>query len=210
MNASVYAPRFLFVLVVVSILFVSACERGEYDTKVDAEPRYGFDKTATPMVDREAPPTQPTQPNKEMPVVLDETHEEYVPPPTQQVRYDEGSRFVGKDAVRFWIWNNRGSAQLLLAEGETASITSLQTTIHVDSIGVGNKGETALLVLDGEALPLTHEREEVRVGSTYVFISEILLNEAQEPTCTGENCALTTQCATSKEGIYCFSDETTS
>jgi hypothetical protein len=200
----------LVIMLALSVLLVSACDRGEYDTKVDAEQRYGFDKTAAPTVDREAPPTQPTNPSKEAPVVLNETHAEYVPPPTQQVRYDERSRFVGKDAVRFWIWNQRGSAQLLLAEGETASITTLQVTVRVDSIGVGNRGETVLLVLDGDALPLTHEREEVRVGNTYVFISEILLNEAQEPTCTGTDCGLTTQCATSKEGIYCFSDETVS
>lgn len=194
----------VFLLLLTLSVFVVACDRGEYDTKVDSEPRYGFDATSAPTVDRESvtvgnPPAQQA-------VVLDEAHDEYVPPPLERPAVNQENRFVGKDAVRFWIWNKRGSAQLLLAEGETAMISSLDQTVRVDSIGVSSRGETVLLVLNGEPLPLTHEREEVRLGDTYIFISEILLNEAQEPTCTGDDCALTTQCATSKEGVYCFGE----
>ena len=116
------------------------------------------------------------------PVAIVETAKEFVPPPNKTLAAptisDERARFIGKDGVRFWIWNRKGSAHLFLAEGEKASIPAVGHVLEVNAIG-GTDGGRVYFILDGKQLPILRAREEAKSGDTYVYVSEILLNEAQ-------------------------------
>ncbi len=166
----------VFTLLLISLTFV-ACERGEYKTPVDSTVRSQYDATPRPTVDA----GRPTE-SSNAPVAIPETSEAFVPPPNRTITSpisDERARFVGKDGVRLWIWNSKGSAQLFLAEGEKASIPAVGRVLEVNAIG-GTGGGRVYFILDGKQLPILKNREQVKIGDTYVFVSEILLNDVQE------------------------------
>jgi hypothetical protein len=118
-------------------------------------------------------PTTPAEP-----AVLNESHEDFVPPPNttnSTVNEDETTRFANRDIVRLWVWNDRGSQQVLMAEGTGISIAKMKTSVSVVAVGRDNEGGEVKLIVNGKSSPVLHEREEAKVGDSWVFISEIIL-----------------------------------
>jgi hypothetical protein len=154
-------------------LFAVACTSGG---NVDREAPSFVDSSAPPTVQKEIPTTQPE-------TIVNQTSPDFVPPPenyTQNatITIDEKQAWIGKDLVKIWVWNERGSQQLLMAEGTGASIAKLKVNVEVAIVGPEDGGEVQLLV-NGQKTKVLNEKEEQKIGNTWVFISDVFLSSPQ-------------------------------
>lgn len=163
MNKIVFCLLFLFLL--------AGCREGTYVDK--ASPSF-VDSGSPPMVDNGVPPLPKND------SVINETDEQFVAPPvnyTQNatISIAEKQSFVGRNVVKLWVWNDKGSQSLLMAEGSIVTIDWLGVTVKL--FIVGTNGE-ALFEVNGKRSKALHERQEDQVDGTWLFISDVFLNEA--------------------------------
>jgi hypothetical protein len=156
-------------LLLVCVLLV-ACGGGTVDT---AAPTF-VDADSAPGIDAGLPAVSE---------VINQTNKDFVPPPTNYtanatISLDEKKAWIGKDLVKVWVWNERGSQQLILAEGTGASIAELKVNVQVNIVGPEDGGEV-LMSVNGQRTKVLNEKEEQKIGNTYVFVSDIFLSAPQ-------------------------------
>lgn len=170
------ASSALFSLLALSFL-LTACGGGFVDTEgsgfVDTTGVGGFDRDSVSV-------TQPPRNTQPEPVVVNETSEDFVPPPQEAVQgptpvpYEEA--FVGKNAVGAWVRTERGAVKVFMPEGAILPLDGLDVTIEVEMLTTGSGGEpVAVFVADGKRLPSVKAREQVIDGRVSIFVTEILL-----------------------------------
>jgi hypothetical protein len=152
-------------LLVCAFLLVSCQVRTNVD---DAAPSF-VDDNAAPTVDTGVPPpTDEEQPAPPVNVTENAT-----------ITLDEKKSFIGRDVVKLWVWNERGSQSLLMAEGTGASIPELKISIQASAIGHEGTGEVKFF-LNGKPLRTLNEDEEACLDGTCVFVTDFFLNADQQ------------------------------
>ena len=169
-------------LILLLFLSVTACREGK---TVDREaPSFVDGDSANSYIDsgEGSAIDDPAKVFREPPVVP-ATADEFVEPPenyTQNATIDIETKksFIGKDVVKLWVWNDRGSQSLIMAEGSTVTLDKLEVTVAVGPIGHDEGGET-VVTINGKRSRALGYREETKLGNTWVFISDFFLNAAQ-------------------------------
>lgn len=166
------SPLILFFLLTVSSLLV-ACGGGFVDTEgsgfVDTTSAGGFDRESVPV-------TKPQQGSDE-PVVMNESHEDFVPPPVPDNEDDEPlpyeESFAGRGAVDVRVWNDRGFEKLFLPDGAVITLERLGIELEVVMIASSADGDAVVFAINGEQIPSMRAREQVRAGRTYVLVRNV-------------------------------------
>jgi hypothetical protein len=157
------------ILILLFSVALVACDRGEYDTKVDRENAYSFDREGARMVDTGRPQVkaEPSAPVKYAP-----SDGLFVAPPRQ------GTVLAARapptaDAAAVWIWNTRGSSQVTLATGETGTLRELGHTLAVvsRSRAANRENDEVVFSLDETLLPSLRVGEEAFYAGTYVYVA---------------------------------------
>jgi hypothetical protein len=154
-----------YLLCLLAVLFLVGCREAST-----------VDRDSPSFVDRGNEPTVDTG-------VLEENESLPEPPvnvtENATITLDEKKAFVGKDAVKIWVWNERGSQSLLMAEGTGASIPELRITVQASAIGHEGSGEVKFF-LNGKPVKTLNEDEEACVDNTCIFVTDFFLNAAQD------------------------------
>jgi hypothetical protein len=115
--------------------------------------------------------------------VVNQSSGEFVPPPTNYtenatISIDEKKQWIGRDMVQIYVWNERGTQKLIMAEGTGVSVPSLKVNVEVSIIGPEDGGEVIFLV-NGQKSKVLNMREEQKVGNTWIYVSDIFLSSPQ-------------------------------
>lgn len=168
---------FLFSFTLLTLLFLlTACHPGhtvtpESPTFVDNGSAGGFDANSI----------SETNPSAD---IRAQTDIDFEPPPENYtanatISIAEKQALIGKDAVKVWVWNDLGSQEIVIPEGSAANILKLKVTIAASIISSENGGSVQLLV-NGARAETLGMREETKVGSTWVFVSDMFLNAPEK------------------------------
>jgi hypothetical protein len=172
---------FLLLLLCSSFL-LSACREGK---TVDKQPNLYVDpQSGGTFVDSGSGSSidNPAPKPADNPVLSDNDSGFRAPPGnyTQNATIDLDTKkaFVGRDVVKLWVWNDRGSQAIIAPEGSSVSVSKLGLTVKIGPIGHDGGGKTVVSVNGVDSKVLSY-RQETKVGSTWIFVSDFFLNAAQ-------------------------------
>jgi len=160
--------RSIFLLAIVLLLV--SCGQGRF---VDKTSPSFVDRNPAGSIDNGLPKANNTLNN----TVINETNSSFVPPPSNNTSVTLAEKQMYNVSVVVWVWNSKGSSQLLVPEGMSVIAPNLGVTVTNVLIGKSDGVVKVKLLVNGAAAKNLGYHEETLVDNTWVFVQDMYANE---------------------------------